>query len=211
MNLHQAVARAGAIVVAVAAAIGSTRALLAVAHASDVAWEPALPLSLDGVAVVAVMVIRQRAHSLFAWAALVSATTCSASVQWMTAPPGVVPHLVHITPALATLAAIELFQLSVSPLPRPDTGPEQRKEEQDRGAVPGSAGQPRRIAVVGRPAPAPVDDLLPHARKLLADKGLSPHEVSWRGLAELLRNKGHALGTRKATDLLSLLREEVPA
>lgn len=208
MNLHQTVARAGAIVVAVAAAIGSTRALLAVAHASDVAWEPALPLSLDGVAVVAVMVIRQRTHSAFAWAAFVAAGTGSAAVQWMTAPPGVVPHLVHITPALATLAAVELFQLSVSPLPRRDTGPELRKEVEDRGVALGSAGQPPRIAVVGRPAPAAVDDLLPHAREVVAALGRVPGRPR---LQKELRARGHQLGTAKAEQILSLLREEVPA
>lgn len=207
MNLHENVARAGAAVVTGAAVAGSTSALLRIGVGSELSLPVTLPLALDGAGLVAAVVIRRRRRDLLAWAVLAGAVATSAAAQWMAAPAGGLPHLAHVSLPLAALLTFELFLRAVSPVPAAP-GPEH--EEEVNVVVPGLVGQPPRLVVADRPAPVTAADLVPLARKLLAELDLSPHAIGRPRLVELLRGNQQPVGTRKATALLALLREEDP-
>lgn len=216
MTLHETVARVGATAVVAVAVAGSTSALLAVGIHSEMALPPALPVTLDGSALIAAMAIRRRPRDWLAWASLVVLAGLSAAVQWMSAPDGTVPHLAHVSLPLGALLAFELFLRAVAPtmpapvaVPVPVPSVDQQKEV-GTGVASETVDQPRML-VVGRSAPVDASDLVPVARKLLADADLSPHQVGRPRLTRVMRGEGYQLGTRKAETLLSLLREEAPA
>jgi hypothetical protein len=148
---------------------------LAAAH-GDAGWHAhAFPLSVDGVEIVASLVLLAdrrtgRRSGWLPWAALTTGTTASLAANIATAGSGIVSRIIAGWPALALLIAVKLLSGilehrpagDVPPLPSPARagtppatgpvpGPPARTPHRDRR--PGRAGRPAAPATATRAAP----------------------------------------------------------
>lgn len=206
---------AAAVVIGLGSFAGSATELYRVAERANYGVPLALVAALDGLAVVCVISLSVR-RDWQAGVTLAVVTAMSAGLQVMSVPtPALAPAYlsavaVHVLVPVASFMAVHLAtRLDVVPprprMPRPVPPKPVPVTPHLEARVPEPAAAP-----VRRRAPS-AEDLVPVARKLLAELDLSPHAIGRPRLTELMKAADHSIGSTKAEELLKLLRSEVPS
>lgn len=199
-----------AVLIGFGAFAGSAAELWRIADRASYGIPLALVAALDGLAVVCVIVLSSRCD----WQAIVTlaaTTALSIGLQVLAVPRDqaldryVSAVVVHALVPLASFVAIHL----ATRLDRPDL-PARRQPARPRPPRATPVAVPAASMAVAGVAPVDVLDLVPPARKILAELDLSPHEVGRPRLTDLMRAAGHRLGSAKADALLAALRDETP-
>jgi len=211
---------------------------LAAAH-GDAGWHAhAFPLSVDGVEIVASLVLLAdrrtgRRSGWLPWAALAVGTAASLAANIATADADTVSRIIAGWPALALLIAVKLLSGILEhrpPAPVPDLAPDagtggpgggqarpQAAPAPDRqAATPGDWPDPAAYDGAGRRArrgslAAPADDiapLLPAARAIRDELHLDGYPLTRDALAAGLRQAGYQVRNARLTALLHSLRDE---
>jgi Protein of unknown function (DUF2637) len=168
----------------------------------------AFPLSVDGVEIVASLVLladrrADRRSGWLPWTALAIGTAGSLAANVATAGPGMISRLIAGWPAIALLIAVKLLSGLLDRRPttsvsRPIT--ESRRE--DKGGSPATASETY-------PGLDPdIIRLLPAAREARDGLSRDGRRLTRDGLAERLRQDGHPVRNSRLTLLLKALRSE---
>jgi Protein of unknown function (DUF2637) len=186
----------------------------------------AFPLSVDGLEIVATLVLlsdrRQRRRSgWLPWAALLTGTVGSLAANIATAHPDPTSRIIAGWPALALLIAVKLLsgmlEQRKAGSSHADGGP-----KNSSGASNASAHLPRRasprpsshrVSPSNGSTPPAVPDpgigaLLPAARAAWDDLQRSGHALTRDALAAGLRMHGHPIRNARLTPLMQFLRSE---
>jgi hypothetical protein len=195
----------------------------------------AFPLSVDGVEIVASLVLLAdrragRRSGWLSWTALAVGTAGSLAANVATAGPGVVSRLIAGWPALALLIAVKLLSsmLDRHRPPQPDTvlclsGPDQDavgipspasgtvpSSEPDSSPVVPDPGDAGTSPVPGWETGADVAGLLTAARAARDGLVRDGRPVTRDALAARLRQNGYTVRNSRLTPLLRALRSEAP-
>lgn len=199
---------------------------LAQSHGQDGWHAHAFPLSVDGLEIVASLVLLAcrragRRTGWLPWAALVTGTVGSLAANVATAGPGTISRLIAGWPALALLIAVKLLS---GMLDRPESpfGPDSVTDVHDEASKPAAhrqtASAPTTSAMlIDTAAHSPTaprrparrsEDLLPAARATRDELYRDGRPLTRDALAVHLRQCGHPVGNARLTQLLQTLRSE---
>jgi hypothetical protein len=191
---------------------------LAVDH-GQAGWHAhAFPLSVDGIEIVASLVLLAdrragRRSGWLPWAALATGTAGSLAANIATAGPGIISKIVAGWPALALLIAVKLLSGMLVDRPRPA---QEHDDPSCQAPVPVTSRPLHvartRMAEPQRPGTVPdVADLLPAARAARDGLLRDGRPVTRDALAARLRASGQPVRNARLTALLRALRAETPA
>jgi hypothetical protein len=177
----------------------------------------AFPLSVDGVEIVASLVLladRQagRRSGWLPWAALAAGTAGSLAANIATAHPDPVSRLIAGWPALALLIAVKLLsgilhrQSSADQLgvPGPESTQQEASNGKSRNPDPSAPASP--VSEIA----SDIAFLLPAARAARTELHLNGQSLTRDALAARLRQHGHPIRNDRITPLLRQLRQEEP-
>jgi hypothetical protein len=189
----------------------------------------AFPLSVDGIEIVASLVLLAdrragRQSGWLPWAALAVGTAGSLAANIATAGPGIISRVIAGWPALALLIAVKLLSGMLDRHGSSPPGAVPARPEPARESVslpcpapmpvasrpPGVAG-PGTAAVPRRGTVPDVADLLPAARAARDGFLRDGRPVTRDALAARLRANGQPVRNARFTALLRALRTETPA
>ena len=202
---------------------------LAAAH-GDAGWHAhAFPLSVDGVEIVASLVLladRRAGHrsGWLPWAALTAGTAASLAANIATADSGTVSRIIAGWPAVALLIAVKLLSGILehraaaddpvcsdrSAVPPPSPAEPSARRPRSAGSLPGHSQSPARSAGWECPGSVPVDIVaLEQAARAVRDElHRDGHSLTRDALAARLRADGYPVRNARLTPLLADLRTE---
>jgi hypothetical protein len=208
---------------------------LAAAH-GDAGWHAhAFPLSVDGVEIVASLVLLAdrragRRSGWLPWAALTVGTAASLAANVATADAGIVSRVIAGWPAVALLIAVKLLSgilghrdpaqatavpdslpTDGQPGPAPAAQPATEPDADERPAA-RPPSRTRHRPDKDRPVPhavrpASIEDLMPAARAVRDSLRTDGRTLTRDVLASRLRATGYRIGNDRLTPLLADLRE----
>jgi hypothetical protein len=209
-----------AVLIGVGAFAGSAAELWRIADRANYGIPLALVAALDGLAIVCVISLSAR-YDWQAVVALAATTLLSIGLQVLSVPRDqaldryVSAVAVHALVPLASFMAVHLStrldRPGVKPPPRPrPAAARPAAPVQSVAAVELELELEAPLEAPARRRPVDVDDLVPAARKILAELDLSPHDIGRPRLTDLMRAAKYPLGSKKAEALLAALRQETP-
>ncbi|WP_051110643.1 DUF2637 domain-containing protein [Longispora albida] len=193
-----------AVLAGVAAAISYDHMrTLAVAHGESGWRSHAFPVSVDGIEVVASLVLfadkrAGRISGWLPWAALAAGTAASMAANVAVGGHGLVGKVVAGWPALALLIAVKLLTGILDPQPASsqEAGPSPAPPEQARPGTPPPGEGGREL------------ELLPAARVAAARLRARGAPLTRDSLVAQMRTDGHTVRNARASALLAVLRGE---
>lgn len=195
--------------------LGSARALAEIGRHARVSDPWALPIGLDGMAVVAAIARHHRRDDRWAQAALIVGVAVSTGLQVAAAPAGLANRITHGVPPIAAWLTFELFLRATDGVVAQARDDEETAPGQGAvgpatnatGGVPSVEGRASSLDEVEGEAPAASlrRATLADARRIDAGR-----QLSGRALERAIQDEGLAVARRRATEWATELARTAP-